>query len=155
MIWWDCEILHLHTEQMAEIHPAIVEVLAEQRFEIINGPVANVWDEEYGTFFKTLGIKIDARPTLYTSVHYDIGSNWRVKLRWELQVRTLSEELWGEVSHSLDYPHRTGSIACQERLKVLARVASSCTRLVDSIFRSKAEYDSRTGGTPRRRRVSK
>ena len=44
------------------------------------------------------------------------------------------EEVWGEVDHSMNYPHEVESLACREQLKVLARVTSSATRLVDSIF---------------------
>jgi len=44
------------------------------------------------------------------------------------------EEVWGEVDHVLNYPRKTKSVACAEQLKVLARVTSSATRLVDSIF---------------------
>ena len=46
------------------------------------------------------------------------------------------EEVWGEVSHIIDYPHPSKDLACREQIKVLARATSTCTRLVDSIFRS-------------------
>ena len=75
------------------------------------------------------------------SVHYVIELNPTSHVRCELQVRTLADELWGEVSHTIDYPKPTKSIACQEQLKVLARVTSGCTRLVDSIFRSREEFE--------------
>jgi ppGpp synthetase/RelA/SpoT-type nucleotidyltranferase len=61
----------------------------------------------------------------------------------ELQVRTLAEEVWGEVSHTIDYPDPTESVACKEQLKVLARLSSSCIRLVDSIFESEKEFKAR------------
>ena len=38
------------------------------------------------------------------------------------------------------YPHPTDSTACREQLLALARVASGCTRLVDSIFASDEEH---------------
>lgn len=60
-------------------------------------------------------------------------------MRIELQVRTLMEEVWGEVSHSINYPVETASISCREQLRVLARISSGCTRLVDSIFSSYEE----------------
>jgi GTP pyrophosphokinase len=59
----------------------------------------------------------------------------------ELQVRTLAEEVWGEISHAIDYPHETDSVACKEQLKVLARLVSGCSRLVDSIVASYAEHN--------------
>jgi ppGpp synthetase/RelA/SpoT-type nucleotidyltranferase len=57
----------------------------------------------------------------------------------EIQVRTLMEEVWGEVDHTMNYPYPVESLACREQLKVLARVTSSASRLVDSIFATVAE----------------
>ena len=76
---------------------------------------------------------------MYTSVHYIVEPHYN-KDACEIQVRTLAEELWGEVSHTINYPHKTDSIACNEQLAALARVASGCTRLVDSIFASDCEH---------------
>jgi len=77
---------------------------------------------------------------MYTSVHYVIDSNSRTRYTAEIQVRTLAEELWGEVTHVIDYPTACPNLACKEQIRVLARVASSCTRLVDSIFKSYEDY---------------
>lgn len=46
------------------------------------------------------------------------------------------EEVWGEVNHEINYPRPINSVACAEQIKALARVTSSATRLVDSVFRS-------------------
>ena len=40
----------------------------------------------------------------------------------EIQVRTLFEEIWGEIDHTINYPHSTESIACKEQLKVLTKL---------------------------------
>ena len=58
----------------------------------------------------------------------------------EIQVRTLFEEIWGEIDHSINYPNKTESIACSEQLKVLSKLSSTGTRLADSIFRSHIEH---------------
>lgn len=50
------------------------------------------------------------------------------------------EEVWGEVDHSINYPHKTESLPCREQIKALARATSSCSRLVDSIFTSFDDY---------------
>ena len=71
---------------------------------------------------------------MYTSVHYVIEPNSRTKSTGEIQVRTLAEEIWGEVDHTINYPKKSSILPCREQIKVLARVTSSCTRLVDSIF---------------------
>jgi ppGpp synthetase/RelA/SpoT-type nucleotidyltranferase len=133
-------ILHLYTDQIAEMNNRILAVLQEQKYRV-HKPVANIWDNESRIYYKKLGFRTVYRETMYTSVHYDIKLNTATGVRCELQVRTLADEVWGEVSHTVDYPKPSNSIACQEQLKVLARVTSGCTRLVDSIFRSKEEYD--------------
>ena len=73
---------------------------------------------------------------MYTTVHYDIVANQRKKITCEIQVRTLMEELWGEVSHRINYPKESPSTSCRDQLKVLARLTSGCGRLVDSIFKT-------------------
>jgi len=131
-------ILHLHTEQVKDIDSALKKIFEEQKYEIIEGPVANTWDVEYENYFTSLGMKINKRDSLYTSVHYIIKASNNLKA--EVQVRTLQEEVWGEVSHKINYPIPTQSVSCSEQIKVLARVTSSGTRLVDSIFKSEKEY---------------
>lgn len=132
-------ILHLHTEQIVEIDKALKFILNEQKFPILEGPVANTWDLEYENFYKSLGMEISPRQSLYTSVHYLTKAGNDVIA--EIQIRTLLEEVWGEVSHKINYPEKTKSISCQEQIKVLARVTSSGTRLVDSIFKSHHEFE--------------
>jgi ppGpp synthetase/RelA/SpoT-type nucleotidyltranferase len=132
-------ILHLHTEQIAEINRIILAILKEHQYRLIEGPIAVCWDVEYEDLFRGFGIKTEPRRSMYTSVHYIIEANQQTKITAELQVRTLMDEVWGEVSHRVNYPDTSASRACREQLKVLARFTSGCTRLVDSIFRSHAE----------------
>lgn len=134
-------ILHLHTDEMENINKHIVAILDEEKYRLIGKPVAHVWDDEYHRYFSELGLTTVMRETMYASVHYVIELNTASRVRCELQVRTLADELWGEVSHKVDYSEPTESVACKEQLKVLARVTSGCTRLVDSIFRSQDEFD--------------
>jgi ppGpp synthetase/RelA/SpoT-type nucleotidyltranferase len=127
-------ILHLYTRQIRQIDAALRDVFAESKFELFEGPFARTWDDESRAFFKECGITTRKSPSMYTSVHYVIGSASRTRMTAEIQVRTLMEEVWGEVDHSMNYPKQSDSLSCREQLKVLARVTSSATRLVDSIF---------------------
>lgn len=139
----DCSgvrILHLHTNQMTQIDPILRQILHAESYTIIEGPIANTWDDDYRGFFKGINISTRNTPSLYTSVHYIVAINNRDQTRCELQVRTLMEEVWGEVSHRINYPNETESISCVEQLKVLARITSSGTRLVDSIFTTYEEH---------------
>ncbi|MEK6288009.1 MAG: RelA/SpoT domain-containing protein [Acidobacteriota bacterium] len=129
-------ILHLHTEQIISIDRELRAVFDEYKFPLFEEPKARTWDDETREFFRGVGIRPVKSPTLYTSVHYVVESNSSTKATCEIQVRTLAEELWGEVDHSMNYPHESPVPSCREQIKVLARVTSSCSRLVDSIFRS-------------------
>lgn len=130
-------LLHLYTAQFPLIDKLLKELLHSEEYEIIEGPTARVWDAEYTGIFEGYGIQTETNPRLYTSVHYVVATGNRGIRTAEIQVRTLAEELWGEVDHALNYPHPTTAATCQEQIKVLARVTSSCTRLVDSIFLAK------------------
>lgn len=133
-------VLHLYTRQIREIDAALREIFHDGQYELLEGPFARTWDDESREYFRECGIQTQDSPSLYTSVHYVIGSASRARVTAEIQVRTLMEEVWGEVDHELNYPHKTTSVACAEQLKVLARVTSSATRLVDSIFLTIADH---------------
>lgn len=135
-------LLHIHTEQLSAIHPKIIEILAFHKYKLREKPLVYIWDVERNSFFKRLNLAVQIRPTMYTSVHYIVEPHWG-GVACEIQVRTLAEELWGEVSHTINYPNETNSVACTEQLAALARVASGCTRLVDSIFASMSEHKSK------------
>ncbi|MDD1536083.1 MULTISPECIES: RelA/SpoT domain-containing protein [unclassified Bradyrhizobium] len=127
-------ILHLHTTQIEQINKAIKAIIDEQGIELKEGPSARTWDDEYRSYFKDVGIDTQTSENLYTSVHYVIASKSRTTVTCEIQVRTLMEEVWGEVDHTINYPHKTTSVPCREQIRALARQTSSATRLVDAIF---------------------
>ncbi len=129
-------ILHLYTRQMEQINKIVLQLLHENRYNVVEGPVARTWDDESRDYFRSIGIDTRESRTMYTSVHYIIEANTRTTYTAEVQVRTLAEELWGEVDHLINYPNPSSILACHEGIKVLARVTSSCSRLVDAIFRS-------------------
>lgn len=126
-------LLHLNMRQMEKIHPLIMKVFADEGYVVSGRPEAKTWDPEYEQMFRTLNLKVQRDESMYTSVHYVVKQNKTNRRLCELQVRTLAEEVWGEISHTINYPHETDSVACKEQLKVLARVVSGCSRLADSI----------------------
>jgi ppGpp synthetase/RelA/SpoT-type nucleotidyltranferase len=136
-------ILHLHTHQMDDINKEILRLLDEAQYPILEKPKARIWDEESKSYFEKIGIETVVSPNLYSSVHYVIETSFKTKFTCEIQVRTLAEELWGEVDHTFNYPDPSDSLACREQIRVLARAASTCSRLVDSIFSSYADFDAR------------
>ncbi len=143
-------LLHLHTNQFEKIDRLLREALQESQFELVEGPIARAWDSDSRAYFERIGVKCVDSLTMYTSVHYVIASNSKTRLTAELQVRTLAEELWGEVNHQVNYPHPTDVLPCVEQIKVLARLVSSCSRLVDSIFLSYSEGEIHSSSKLRR-----
>ena len=132
-------IIHLHMDQFPDIHPLVSGILEEQKCELLDKPKAYCWDMEYEDLFRQVDVKPVQRDSMYTTVHYDIVANQKKRITCELQVRSLTEELWGEVSHRVNYPKESPSVSCQDQLKVLARLTSGCGRLVDSIFKTHRE----------------
>jgi putative GTP pyrophosphokinase len=132
-------IIHLHNRQAKEIHDELLAIFDEQRWILVEGPVAKTWDDESRAYFRALGWQTEESESMYTSVHYVVQPNRRSELTCEIQVRTLMEEVWGEVDHTINYPVKSASQSCREQIKVLARLTSSCSRLVDSIFLANLE----------------
>lgn len=140
-----CRILYLYQDQFHTIHDEIMKKIDEVGdWKLVEEPKAYTWDPESEKMFKKIGIETELRETYYTSVHYVVKPNTKVgKVSCEIQIRTLFEEIWGEIDHSINYPHKTKSIACQEQLRVLSKLVSTGTRLADSIYRSHSEYENK------------
>lgn len=144
-------ILHLYTDQIRLIDKILKEIFEEHYINLLEGPTARTWDIEYRNKFQELGIATEDNERMYTSVHYIVQSNSRRKMTCEIQVRTLMEEVWGEVDHTINYPLPTESLPCREQIRALARVTSSATRLVDSIFASAQDFEG-ASKSPKNRR---
>lgn len=138
-------VLHLYQDQFEPIHVAINEKVANGDWLFVEPPKAYTWDPESVLFYNNLGIKTELKETYYTSIHYLVKPNNQNSICCEIQVRTLFEEIWGEIDHTINYPHPTDSVACKEQLRVLAKLVSTGTRLADSIFRSHTDHEKKKG----------
>ncbi len=134
-------ILHLYLEQFEPLHKFILDQVIEGEWFFVEEPKAFTWDIDTQRFLLKLGLHCEVRDTYYTSVHYVVSPNPSSWITCEIQIRTLFEEIWGEIDHSINYPHQTQSIACKEQLRVLSKLASTGTRLASSIFKSIEEYN--------------
>ena len=132
-------VLHLYQEQSLAIHTAILDKVNNQRDWVFNEPPkAYTWDPEAQGFFARMGLEVHVKDSFYTSVHYLVRPRTDSPHCCEIQVRTLFEEIWGEVDHTLNYPNPTDNVACREQLRVLTKVVGAGSRLVDAIFRTAA-----------------
>lgn len=134
-------ILHLYQDQFPEIHDHINKQVESGDWFLREPPVAYSWDPEASRFFESLGLKAVTRDTYYTSIHYVVSPKINSTICCEIQVRTLFEEIWGEIDHTINYPKPTNSRSCKEQLRVLSKLVSTGTRLADSIFRSQKELN--------------
>lgn len=132
-------VLHLYQEQARVIHEEVLDKVHKKGDWVLNeAPIAYTWDPESSDFFARMGLEVKLKDTFYTSVHYLVRPRTDSPLCCEIQIRTLFEEIWGEVDHALNYPSPTDNVACREQLRVLTKVVGAGSRLVDSIFRSAA-----------------
>ncbi len=128
-------VLHLHQDQLPEIHNFIMGMVASGDWALNESPVAYSWDPESQKFFESLGITVKIKESYYTSIHYVVKPSNDDRVKCEIQVRTLFEEIWGEIDHTINYPEESLSVATKEQLKVLSKLVSTGSRLADSIFR--------------------
>ncbi len=133
-------VLHLHQDQFQAIHTGIrAKVDTDRDWYLPEAPKAYTWDPESRQFFENLQIQVLVKESFYTSVHYLVKPRVDSPICCEIQVRTLFEEIWGEVDHALNYPQKSDNLSCREQLLVLAKLVGAGTRLVDSIFRTSGQ----------------
>ena len=135
-------VLHLYQAQFTQIHRAIKQKLDSQDWIFREQPKAYTWDPESQGFFADHGLKVEVKESLYTSIHYVIKPREDSPVSCEIQVRTLLEEVWGEIDHLVNYPEPTDSVVCREQIGVLARLVGAGSRLADSICRVYADEES-------------
>lgn len=140
-------VLHLYQDQFPLIHEQILKYIAEGDWIFVEPPRAYTWDPESKIMYDRLDIENEVRETFYTSVHYLVKPNNKNAnpVCCEIQVRTLFEEIWGEIDHTINYPHPTADISCKEQLRVLSKLVSTGTRLADSIFRTFNDHNETKG----------
>lgn len=133
-------VLHLYQDQFPLIHKHIQKQIDDGDWFFHEQPIAYSWDPESREFFQELGLQPKIKDSYYTSIHYLVKPKAESNVCCEVQVRTLFEEIWGEIDHTINYPHPTENVACREQLRVLSKLVSTGTRLADSIFRTQADH---------------
>jgi ppGpp synthetase/RelA/SpoT-type nucleotidyltranferase len=129
-------VLHLYQDQFPQIHEAIMQRVGAKDWVLFENPVAYTWDPESETFFKKLELRVERKESFYTSIHYVVKPREDSFITCEIQVRTLFEEIWGEIDHKINYPEKCEIASCREQILVLSKLVGAGSRLADSIFRS-------------------
>lgn len=128
-------ILHLYQDGFRSIDCVIRKKVNGGDWYLAEKPKAYTWDPENVEFFKSFDLEIIEKATSYTSVHYLLRPRQDSWICCELQVRTLFEEIWGEVDHQINYPQPTKNVACIEQIKVLSKIVGAGSRLLDALRR--------------------
>ncbi|SOC17183.1 RelA/SpoT domain-containing protein [Rhodobacter maris] len=128
-------IMHLFQEHFTHIDAVIRKRIADGDWVLGERARAYTWDPESAEYFSKFDLDVIQKPTNYTSVHYLIKPRADSPICCEVQVRTLFEEIWGEVDHQINYPVPTNDLACQEQIKVLSKIVGAGSRLLDSLNR--------------------
>lgn len=137
-------ILHLFQGEFRDIDAVIRAKIADGDWTLGERAKAYTWDPDSAGFFSSFDLDVSTTPTSYTSVHYLIRPRADSPLCCELQVRTLFEEIWGEVDHRINYPKPTENVACREQIAVLSKLIGAGSRLLDAVDRVNANDPSET-----------
>jgi putative GTP pyrophosphokinase len=126
-------VLHLWPSQFAAIDLHIRKRIGND-WKLHEPPKAYTWDPETKKYFLSLSLDVEEKESYYTSVHYVVSPNNDSALATcEIQVRSLLEEVWGEIDHSINYPTKSEITACKDQLLVLAKLIGAGSRLISSI----------------------
>jgi ppGpp synthetase/RelA/SpoT-type nucleotidyltranferase len=142
-------VIHLHLAQFPLIHQCIRKQVDSGDWVLFEDPRAYTWDPESRVFFEKLGLSVLVKESFYTSIHYVVKPRKDHIAACEIQVRTLFEEIWGEIDHAINYPARTTNISCRDQIRVLARLVGAGSRLADSIFRTHQEKPAIAAESPK------
>lgn len=132
-------VIHLHQAQFTPIHACIQKQIDNHDWVLFEPPKAYTWDPESRAFFEQHGLAVHVKDSFYTSIHYVVKPRADSIATCEIQVRTLFEEIWGEIDHSINYPTPTTNVSCREQIRVLARLVGAGSRLADSIFKAQEQ----------------
>lgn len=128
-------ILHLFQEDFGAIDAVIRTQINTGDWVFAEPPKAYTWDPEAAKYFSNFELEVSEKASSYTSVHYLVRPREDSPQCCEIQVRTLFEEIWGEVDHQMNYPTSTDSLACKEQIMVLSKIVGAGSRLLDSLKR--------------------
>ena len=136
-------LLHLYQNQFGEIDGVIRQKVIDGDWVLGERPKAYTWDPDNVKYFAEFDLDVQQKATAYTSVHYLVRPRADSPICCEVQVRTLFEEIWGEVDHRINYPTPTEDLACREQILVLSKVVGAGSRLLEALSRVHALTENR------------
>lgn len=131
-------VLHIFKDQWRDIHEFITNT-----WKVIE-ITANVRAGDNTEAFHELNIEVQERVSGYRSVHYLVEfypTNERVIA--EIQVRTIFEEGYGEIDHSLRYSHKEIPEILKSNLMLFNRLVGSADEMASLINNLSKEWMSK------------
>ncbi|RQO74256.1 hypothetical protein DBR43_02330 [Pedobacter sp. KBW06] len=120
--------LHLFKEQWRSIHEAIIT-----QWDLKQNPEANYREgdpKEFKDEYEAFGCETKPHQFGYRSVHYIAKSKpGKTEYFAEIQVRTIFEEAWSEIDHTIRYPYDQNNIVYGQFLSILNRLAGSADEM--------------------------
>ncbi|WP_052273526.1 RelA/SpoT domain-containing protein [Flavihumibacter solisilvae] len=121
--------LHLFKEDWARVHDYI-----NQKWNQHEQPTANFrkgdLEKDGLNYFIEKGCRLNEHKFGYRSVHYVIEVQpIKEKILIEIQVRTIYEEAWSEIDHTIRYPNNVDDLIYSKFLMILNRLSGSADEM--------------------------
>ena len=158
-------ILCLFEEDIVKVHDAILELISTTNIELIKFKVYNFNEEWFlsdirSSFEKYFKQKNDFKPATklsgYKSIHYIVHGNYNgYACPLEIQLRTLLQDVWGELEHALSYkrgmihPHIKKSFTLLARDIETSDILMSHLKSIRNKETSKDQYGIKKSGLKR------
>ena len=134
-------LIVLYPQHFKDIHDFIMKNVAANTWELKENPILYTWDDDMKRFFeREMNFENTSfKESLYTSVHYVLRiKNTESSVPYfEVQVRTLLEEVFGEIDHDVNYPHLSKNEILKSQLKALAKMMAGGVKLAETIYMQK------------------
>lgn len=131
-------VLHLFKGDFAKLHESVVST-----WELSERPVAYVRagdSDGLRLLYRELGLDVAQHSDGYRSIHYILKTNFtKQAVNCELQVRTIFEEGWSEIDHTLRYPDFSNDSLVQEFLQLFNRISGAADEMGTFVKRFTAE----------------
>jgi putative GTP pyrophosphokinase len=134
--------LHLFKEQWHPIHEHITS-----NWELKKKPIAYYREgdaPDYQQSFQEVGCVSAEHPYGYRSVHYVLRFRAEEEVYLaEVQVRTIFEEAWSEIDHTIRYPYHQDNHLIERFLLILNRLAGSADEMGTFLLFLKSDLQQR------------
>ncbi len=124
--------LHLFKSDFADIHAEMATA-----FSFAETPVVYVREgdnPELKKAYDKAGFEVQDHPEGYRSIHYvTITKPLKRRIHVEIQVRTIFEEGWSEIDHTIRYPNFSDDVQIAYLLAIFNRMAGSADEVGDFV----------------------